>query len=149
MQIFDNRNPISIIFILVTAIVFIHAFGFAGLQSFNNQNKQAIVSKFETWKRNEPYSYSYKVDSGCMSALSSNVLVVDGVALFEQTSEYELELTIEDIFKQAIKGAAQAASMEVNYHSKYAYPLSIKVDWSKDVTDDECFYSVSNFKEIE
>lgn len=149
MQIFDNRNPISIIFILGTIIVFIYGLFVYGYQSFDSKIKQSVKRNFELWKKHEPYSYSYKVDTGCMNSLSSNVLVVDGVALYEQNGKYELELTIDDIFEQALKGATSAANIEIKYHPKYAFPSSIDVDWEHDVIDDECYYSISNFKVIE
>ncbi|MCG9737632.1 DUF6174 domain-containing protein [Shewanella insulae] len=149
MQIFDTRKPISVIFVLGTVMVIVFSFWGIGYQFFNGETKQALVRNFELWKGKEPFSYSYKIDSGCMLVMSSNVLVVDGVAFYEHVNEHNFEITIDDIFKKALKGVTQAASIELKYHPNYFFPSSVKVDWNRDIYDDECFYSVSNFKVIE
>ncbi|TQF70116.1 DUF6174 domain-containing protein [Pseudoalteromonas luteoviolacea] len=82
-----------------------------------------------------------------MLTFSSNVLVVDGVALFEHENQHGSEITIDEIFKIARKGLTRAASIQLKYEPIHFFPTSIKVDW--DIHDDECFYYVSNFKVIE
>jgi hypothetical protein len=149
MQIFDTRKPMSVLFVLGTAIVIILSFWGVGFQFIKGDIRKTLDRNFESWKEKEPISYSYKVQSGCMLASSSNVLVIDGFALFEHENEHDFEITIDEMFNKAKKGITQAASIELKYDSMYFFPTSIKVDWDKDIYDDECFYYISNFKVIE
>ena len=93
--------------------------------------------------------YSYIAREGCMCVASSKVLVVNGVTLFEKIDGYDNKLVIDDIFAAANKGLFEAASMEINDHFTYGFPESIKLDWRKDIFDDECFYEISDFTVIE
>ncbi|GMM86927.1 DUF6174 domain-containing protein [Pseudoalteromonas sp. MTN2-4] len=149
MQIFDTRKPMSVLFVLGTAIVIILSFWGVGFQFIKGDIRKTLDRNFESWKEKEPFSYSYKVQNGCMLIFSSNVLVIDGIALFEHENEHDFEITIYEMFNIAKKGITQAASIELKYDSMYFFPTSIKVDWDKDIHDDECFYYISNFKVIE
>ncbi|NQY65073.1 MAG: hypothetical protein HRT38_15360 [Alteromonadaceae bacterium] len=149
MHIFDSRDPYSVFFIMGTIIVFIFSFWGIGYQSVNSQNHEKIEQQLKIWQKNEPEKYSYIAREGCMFVTSSKVLVVHGVALFEQIDEYHNKLVIDDLFIAANKGLIKAANMNIKYHSKYGFPENIELDWRKEVIDDECFYEISDFKVIE
>ena len=149
MQIFDTRNSYSVIFILGSVIVLIFSFWGVGYQSVNSQKHEKIERQLSIWHKNEPEAYSYIATEGCMFSVSSKVLVVHGVTLFEKIGDYEHKLVINDLFKAVNKGLFDAGSIEIKYNSKFGFPESIDVDWSKETIDDECFYEISDFRVIE
>lgn len=131
------------------ALVLILSFWGIGYQFMASQIHEEIKKQLHIWQQNEPEKYSYVAQSGCMFVISSKVLVVNGVALFENQGEYEHKLNIDDLFKVANKGVTEAASIKIKYHPKFGFPELIKIDWKKDTIDDECFYQISKFKALD
>lgn len=148
MQLLDNRQPLAMLLVLASIVVFIVSFWGVAVQNLAEQQRQAIAAQRLLWQQLEPESYRYKIGMGCMVAMSVTVTVNHGVAHFEPSGVIAVNTTIDDVFDAALNASRNAATMELTYHPEYAFPQLLSVDWSKEVMDDECYYEVSDFEVI-
>jgi len=146
MHIFDSRNPYSVIFVLGITVIILLGGWFIGDASsravFVEEQVSLIKSNQKIWDESEPASYSYSIWYGCMLSDISNVKITDGIKSF---GEKEKGITIDDLFKVALKIVSKASSYQFKYNNNFGYPEHIKVDWNSETYDDECFYQVQDF----
>ena len=149
MDIFDSRNTIAITFVMGSVIVLLLGFGSLGLGVANDnlqqQRSEKLQEQKEFWRNNSPSSYQYTIRAGCMMTFQSTGFVKDGVTSFIENDE---KLEIDYLFWVARKALTSASDVEIKYHPTYGVPSYIKVDWSIEVIDDECGYSLLDFKEV-
>ena len=149
MIILDTRNPFAILTVL--AIVIAVAFGFWSFISSSEKFADINYQK-DLWSEKEPNSYSYSIFNGCMFVQKSEAVVLLGKTVFRKVDEDGHKINgnvkLEDLFSTVDRAQAHAHTIEVNYSKTYGYPESIKVDWNKNIMDDECFYVVKNFKDL-
>ena len=149
MVILDTRSPFAILTVLSVMIAV--AFGFWSFISSSERYSNINYQK-ELWAKNEPSSYSYSIFNGCMFVQQSEVVVLFGKTIFRENNEEGHEVNgnvkILNLFSTVDKAQAQAHSIEVEYNEAFGYPERIRVDWNKDIMDDECFYVVKNFKHL-
>ncbi|WP_157576657.1 DUF6174 domain-containing protein [Pseudoalteromonas rubra] len=95
------------------------------------------------WKGFELTEYSFIATDACMFLDYSKVQVVEGKP---QLLEGKQKVTIEGRFDLAKKAILNADALRIEYHPLYGFPLNIEVDWDDQVVDDECSYSIMEFK---
>ncbi len=148
MDIFDSRNTTAITFVMGSVIVFLLGYGSLGLglanKNLQHQRSEKLQQQKEIWRNNTPSSYQYTIRAGCMMTFISTGTVKNGITTFIENGE---KLEIDYLFRVAKKALITASEVEIKYHPKYGVPNYIEVDWSKEVIDDECGYSLVDFKE--
>lgn len=85
---------------------------------------------------------------GCMFTVSYYVDEIEKETYFESVKNYpqKYQKRIDDLFQVIQKATVEAYSLDVKYNDMYGYPESISIDWKYEVQDDECLYTVENFK---
>ena len=147
-MIFSSHNPISIIYVFSAAIIMIVAFMAMYFQFAYIKSVENIKIQHQNWNSTVPKNMSYKVTHGCMFSMSYKVYRINGTTHFEDVENFEkrYQKNISDLFSTIEKATVDAYSLNVIYNSDNGYPEEIKIDWNKDVYDDECFYVVEDFE---
>ncbi|MBO9492358.1 hypothetical protein J7384_18495 [Endozoicomonas sp. G2_1] len=116
--------------------------GTASKSAFVEEQQEISKLNRVLWSKVEPPNYSYSIWYGCMYTATSDITVSDGIEKFKGR---ERTITINELFDLLPKIFAKASSYSIKYNEKYGFPTQIKVDWSSEVYDDECFYQVQRF----
>lgn len=114
------------------------------------------------WIANRPLEFRYVVDRSCActTAYTQPYSVIsrhgsDDVAWYRPTTDAldpetpPEALVIDDLFALIDRASAEAASLEVSYNSRFAYPARVVIDWSADLDDDGERYDVFDFEVLQ
>jgi hypothetical protein len=127
-------------------LVSLGSFGIVGANAISLESRlKKLEAQKEIWINTQPQIYAYTIRAGCMDVFESNAKVINGVASFK---EKEDNLSIEYLFTIAKRALVKSSHVEIKYHKNYGIPESISVDWSSEVIDDECGYSLVKFKAL-
>lgn len=122
-------------------------------------NRDLLAAETQ-WRQHKPEHYRYTLQRSCfctpefrkpiiieVSGNSVTQATVNGIALpLERRAD---ALTVEnlfDIIRKAID--SKAARISVQYDQKNGRPLSISIDQSTQIADEEMYYTASDFKAI-
>ncbi|WMP19199.1 DUF6174 domain-containing protein [Thiothrix lacustris] len=112
------------------------------------------------WRQNKPAYYSYTLQRSCFcspefrqpmaievsgSTVTKSTLQADQtpLPLARRTDAISME-GLFDIIHKAVD--SKAARIDVKYDEHYGYPLSVSVDQSVQIADEEMYYTASEFK---
>ncbi|MDP5144041.1 DUF6174 domain-containing protein [Rheinheimera baltica] len=151
MNLFDLRNPFVALIVLGSLIILIYSSW--GISAVLERSRQ--LDQFEQyrayWRSQNLQNYSYVVEDGCMFGSTTSANVSSGkhnFITFENQS-FGGNATIEDLFNEAEKAIKEAHQLDLRFNNQYGFPEAMRVDWSKDIIDDECSYEVTEFKQNE
>ncbi len=151
MNLFDLRNPFVALIVLGSLIILIYSSW--GIYAVSERSRQ--FDQFEQyrayWRSLNLQNYDYVIEEGCMFGSTTSATVRGGKHNFVQFENQHFggSATIEYLFDQAAQAIKEAHHLELRFNSGYGFPETIRVDWSKDIIDDECFYKVTEFKQHE
>ena len=134
----------------MVSVVFIYVFMGVRIVLDRAQQKQEVIRAHELWTHRKNKNYIYTVSYGCGYTASYRVLHSHGTVqfFFMRPGEFDgRRLQIDDIFEILEEAASEANTLEFRYASP-GYPEYVKIDWSKDGVDDECFYQVQEFRDL-
>ncbi|KAF7786145.1 hypothetical protein PRUB_a0619 [Pseudoalteromonas rubra] len=143
MVIFSSKSAYSIIFTLGMSIFLVISFW--GIMHWvnNAETVERVERQSMQWKGFELTEYSFIATDACMFVDYSKVQVVEGKP---QLLEGKQKVTIEGRFDLAKEAILNADALRIEYHPLYGFPVNIEVDWDDQVVDDECSYSIKEFK---
>jgi hypothetical protein len=147
-MIFSTRSLNSIVFV-TSAIIVLFAISIVMYSQFeNNKAAKRADELSQRWLTAIPLNMSYEISFGCMTSFSYAVYRVDGKNYYEKNQwiETQEQIGISEIFNAIQRATTKAYSLDVQYNSQYGFPERVKIDWNKDIYDDECFYTINKFK---
>lgn len=114
------------------------------------------------WRENRPTHYRYTLQRSCFctpefrqpiaidvsgSTVTKSTLQPDGtpLSLGRRGDAIAVE-GLFDIIRKAVD--SKAARIDVQYDAHYGYPLSVSVDQSTQMADEEMYYTASEFKAV-
>ncbi|WP_164517621.1 DUF6174 domain-containing protein [Pseudoalteromonas rubra] len=143
MVIFSSKSAYAIIFTLGMSIfLVISSWGIMHWAN-NAETVERVERQSMQWKGFELTEYSFTATDACIFLDYSKVQVVEGKP---QLLEGKQKVTIEGRFDLAKEVILNADALRIEYHPLYGFPLNIEVDWDDQVVDDECSYSIKEFK---
>ena len=151
MNLFDLRNPFVALIVLGSLIILIYSSW--GIYAVSERSRQ--FDQFEQyrahWQSLNLQNYAYVIEEGCMLSSTTSASVQKGEHFFEpfEKQHFGGQATIAYLFYQTERAIKEAHQLELRYNSDYGFPEEIRVDWSKDIIDDECSYRVTEFKQNE
>jgi len=126
-----------------------------------SKEKSESPSDFELYKNKweslavDSYSYTFQISCFCLmeATLPKNVVVyknqivnVDGLSY--DNEKHGSVLTIDQLFDFIEESEKNNVHLlEVTYHSKKGYPISLYIDQDEMIADEEMGYYVSDFKD--
>lgn len=145
MEIFSSRNVYSVIFTLGMSIVL--TISFWGFNHWSNhaETVEKVDSQIIHWKEFDLKDYSFVAADACMF-VGYNKMQVEGGK--PELVDGQHLVTIDERFKLAKEAILTADKLHIEYHPLYGFPINIQVDWNEQVIDDECSYSITEFKPL-
>ncbi|MEN3158684.1 DUF6174 domain-containing protein [Alkalimonas sp. NCh-2] len=148
MNLFDLRNPFVVLIVLGSLIILIYSSW--GIYAVSERSRE--LNQYEQyrdyWQSLNLRDYAYVIEEGCMFGSITSATVSSGEHNFVK---YENQLfggstTIDDLFDQAEQAIKESHKLELRFNKDFRFPEKMRVDWSKDIIDDECFYEVTEFR---
>ena len=140
----DTKNPYSVFLGMSFVIVLLLSFYTAYFWVTNTHTISEVKTQNEHWKINQPASFSYRIESGCME-VNETIVVVDSGKETYYTKNNKPE-TIDSLFELAERAVLTADTLHIRYEKTYGFPTMIQVDWNRANYDDECAYEVKDFR---
>ena len=147
----ELRNPIAVLSMGCIAVLFIVTWMAFNSANTNHEKHKALADNKRQWFTYKPQSYRYRYSAGCMLWQSFNVEVSPAGTIVLPVGEFSApeNVAIENLFEEVSRALAEAYFVEIKYHPYFGFPLSIEVDWDKDVIDDECYVEVTAFVSLD
>lgn len=114
------------------------------------RKNEELENNLLLWKLNKPTYYRFVYSAGCMWATKHKVEIDKfGIKITPLNDSSALKpFQMDSLFEHVRDANLTAHQVETEYHPYFGFPVTISVDWEKDVIDDECFIQVSDFEVV-
>ena len=126
-----------------------------GCSIFSSSDRSQLTDAQALWARAEIADYNYLLSVACeclggrYDVEVRNQTVVTATPLDGQPDGSLGEKTVDDLFSIIVDAIARnAVELDVTYDGGLGYPLSISIDYDRNVIDDEIFYTVEDFERV-
>lgn len=144
--------------LLITLVFILAACSAGGSELSRNQQK---------WQDANITHYRFELNIGCFCVFRGempltvevrdgqivHLATVDGTLILDTDPNYEFyapHATIDLLFAELNAAVKEGAdSVTVTYDATYGFPKEISIDYSKEIADEEMYYSISGFEALQ